>query len=107
MNSCKRLILAKVFVQGYYPTLDFKGAFSSLRQFLATESPLKIMIYFFFYNFTLKSLLVLKKFKFLSSTFGYVEKLLHLKDKVNFEIYDVTTWLANNCNTHIGQYLKE
>ena len=49
MNSCKRLIFAKVFIQGYYPTLDFKGAFSSLRQFLAPESPLKkIMIYFFY-----------------------------------------------------------
>ena len=28
-----------------------------------------------------------------------------MKDKVNFKIYDVTTWLSNNCNAHIGQYL--
>ena len=28
------------------------------------------------------------------------------KDKVNFKFYDVTAWLANNCNTHIVQYLE-
>ena len=27
------------------------------------------------------------------------------KDKVNFKIDDVTTWLPNDCNTHIAQYL--
>ena len=26
-------------------------------------------------------------------------------NKVSFKMYDVTTWLANNCNTHIDQYL--
>ena len=26
---------------------------------------------------------------------------------VNFEIYDVTTWLTNNFNTLIAQYLKK
>ena len=26
-----------------------------------------------------------------------------MKDKVNFEIYDVTAWLTKNYNTHIGQ----
>ena len=26
---------------------------------------------------------------------------------VNFKIYDVTTWLTNNCNTHIAQYLTK
>ena len=26
---------------------------------------------------------------------------------VNFNIYDITTWLTNNCNTHIAQYLKK
>ena len=25
-------------------------------------------------------------------------------DKVNFEIYDVTTWLTKNYNIHIAQY---
>ena len=41
-----------------------KGALSSLRQSLATETPLKIMKNTFY--FTLKALLILKIFKFLS-----------------------------------------
>ena len=28
------------------------------------------------------------------------------KIKVNFEFYDVTAWLTNNCNTHIAQYSR-
>ena len=35
------------------------------------------------------------------------KKRLDWKDKVNFKIHDVTTWLTNNCNTHIVQYLKK
>ena len=27
---------------------------------------------------------------------------LDYKDKVSFKIQDVTTWLINNCNTHIA-----
>ena len=42
----------------------FKGALSGLRQFLATESPLKTMKNPFY--FTLEALFVLKVFKFLS-----------------------------------------
>ena len=41
-----------------------KGALSDLRQFLATESPLKMMDNAFY--FTSKALFVLKIFKFLS-----------------------------------------
>ena len=41
-----------------------KGALSGLRQFLATESPLKMMKNAFY--FTLKALFVLKIFTFLS-----------------------------------------
>ena len=82
-----------------------KGALSGLRQLLATESPLKMMKNTFY--FTLKALFVLKIFKFLSLLSGHVEKRLDSKGKVNFEIYDVTTWLINNCNTHIAQYLKK
>ena len=52
--------------------------------------------------FILKALLVLKICKFLSSIFGHVKKQL---DNVNFKIYDVTSWLTNNYNTHIAQYL--
>ena len=33
--------------------------------------------------------------------------MLDYKDKVNFKIYDVTTWETNNCNTHIVQYLRK
>ena len=53
----------------------------------------------------LKALLVLKIFKFLCRLIGHIEKGLDQKDKFNFKIYDVTTWLANN-NTHIAHYLK-
>ena len=43
---------------------QFKGALSGLRQFLATENPLKMMKNAFY--FALKALFVLKIFKFLS-----------------------------------------
>ena len=56
---------------------------------------------------SLKALFVLKKFKFLSWLFGHVEKRLDQKDLVNLEIYNVTTWLTNNFNTRIAQYLKK
>ena len=70
-------------------------------RFLTRESPLKIMKNGFY--LTLKALFVLRLFKFLSWPFGRLD----LKDKVNFKIYDVTTWLTNNCNTHIAQYLEK
>ena len=57
------------------------------------------------FYFILKALFVIKIFKFLSWLFGHVEKRLDEKDKINFEIDDVTAWLANNYNTHIAQYL--
>ena len=49
--------------------MRFNDALSGLRQFLVTESPLKMMknaIYF-----TLKALFALKIFTFLSSLFGH------------------------------------
>ena len=49
----------------HYPTLKWfslKGALSGLRQFLATEIPLKMMKNAF--NFTSKAFFVLKIFKF-------------------------------------------
>ena len=51
-----------------------KGALSGLRQFLATENPLKIMKNIFY--FISKTILVLKIFKFLSWLFGNVSKQL-------------------------------
>ena len=35
------------------------------------------------------------------------KKDLVRKIKVNFKIYDVTTWETNSCGTHIDQYLKK
>ena len=49
-----------------------KGTFANLRQFWATESPLKMMKKAF--HLTLKLLFVLKIFKHLSKLFGHVEK---------------------------------
>ena len=51
----------------------------------------------------LKALFVIKIFQFLSWIVGHVEKATWL-DNVYFKIYDVTTWLTNYYNTHIGQY---
>ena len=55
-------------------TKHLKKAPLDLRQFLATERPLKMMKIVFY--FTLKVLFVLKIFKFLSWLFGHVEKQL-------------------------------
>ena len=59
-------------MMGIWVVSILKGALSGLSQFLAIESPLKIMKNAF--HFTLKALFVLKKFKFLSSLFGHVAK---------------------------------
>ena len=71
-----------------YPRLCPKGALSGLRQFLATERPLKMMKNPFY--FTSKAFYVLKILKYLSWLFGHVLKRLDQKDKVNFKFYDVT-----------------
>ena len=52
----------------------FKGTLSGLRQFLATESPLKMMKNAFY--FTSKALFILKIFKFLSLIFDHALKRL-------------------------------
>ena len=69
-----------------------------------TESPLKMIKNASY--FKLKTLFVLKIFKFLSSL-SHLEKTARLEDKVNFKIHDVTTRLTNNWNTHCAQYLKK
>ena len=56
--------------------------------------------------FILKALFDLKIFNFLSWLLGHVEKTAWLEEKVNFKIYGVTTWLTNNCNTHIAWYIS-
>ena len=55
----------------------------------------------------LKAVFVFKIFKFSSRLFGHVEKMINWKDKINFKIYDVTTWLPNNYNAHTAQYLMK
>ena len=57
---------------GNLPGHYFKGALSSRRQFLATESSLKVMKNAF--DSTLKVFFVFKIFKFLSWHFGYWKK---------------------------------
>ena len=46
-------------------------------------------------------------FVFETCIFGYAEKRLDKKAKVNLEIYDVTHWTTISYNKHISQYLKE
>ena len=59
------------------------------------------------FYFMLKTLFDLEIFTFLSWLFGYVEKQLDKKVKINSKFYDITDWIANNYNTHIAQYLKK
>ena len=53
----------------------------------------------------LKTLFILKIFRFLSRLFGYAEKRLDKQAKVNLKIYDVTDWTANNHNICIYTYM--
>ena len=69
-----------------------QSAPSVLRQFLAAESPLKLMKNAFY--FTSKALFVLKIFKLLSWLFGHVAKRLEKRDQVDFKFYDATAWLT-------------
>ena len=84
-----------------YNSLFHLKAHSQVRQFLAIESPLKMMNNAFY--FTSEALFVLKIFKFLSWPFGRVTKQLDEKDQANFKFYDVTAGVMTS-NTHIAQY---
>ena len=55
----------------------------------------------------LKPLFIFEIFTSLSFRFGYVEKHLDKKTKVNFKIYDLIDWLTNKYNAYITQYLKK
>ena len=72
-----------------------------LRQFLATESPLKMTK-----KLSSKALFVLKILKVLPWLFGHDQKGLIKKIKVNFKFYDVIVWLTNNSNTNIAKYFE-
>ena len=63
-EQCSSFILSWSDIVFKYLQRYFKGALSGLRQFLATESPLKTMKNVFYFNS--KALFVLKIFKFLS-----------------------------------------
>ena len=52
--------------------------------------------------FILKTFLEI--FTFLSQLFGYVEKQLNKKVKVNFKIYDVTDWKFSNYDWILSSY---
>ena len=41
-----------------------------------------------------------------SDFFGHAGKLLDEKAKVNFKIFDITSWETNNYNIHNAEYLK-
>ena len=65
--------LDNCYLYGFFFSLFIiKGALSGLRQFLATECPLKMMKNAF--CFTLKALFVLKIYKFLAWIFVQIEK---------------------------------
>ena len=59
------------------------------------------------FNFILKVFFVIKIIKYLYLLFDHVEKKADMQDKVTFIVYDVTTWLTNNYNTHIVKYLTK
>ena len=46
------------------------------------------------FYFTLKALFFLKIFKFLSQLFGHAGKQIDSKEKFNFIIYNIKTWLS-------------
>ena len=58
------------------------------------------------FYFTLKVLVILKMFKFLSWPFGHVGTRLDQKGKIIFKIYDITACLTNNCNTQESQEVR-
>ena len=80
-SSVKKTVLVTSQTYQLHSTLYWcfhwiKGALQGLRQFLITESPLKMMKNAYF---TLKALFVLKIFMFLLWLFGHVEKTVQLE----------------------------
>ena len=88
MSGTKGFISSVLFSLGFLSS--FKGAYSGLTQFLATECPLEMMI-------------VIKTFQFLSWIFGQAGKGLDKMAKVNFKIYDVTNQITSNNMSNISR----
>ena len=81
------------------------GSLTGLRQYATAESPLKVMESAFY--LILKTFFILVVLTFLCYPFGYVEKELDKKAKVNFKISDVTDWTTNNYKPHTVSCLKK
>ena len=59
-----------------------------------------------FCYFILKALFFISRYlSFCRDFLVRQEKRPNQKQKGNFKMYDMTTWLTNSCNTHIAQYL--
>ena len=65
---------------------------------------MKNAFYFTLYVFLFSRYVI---FCLLSSLLDDVEKRVHEKGKINFKMYNVTTWETNNCNTLAAQYPKK
>ena len=60
------------------------------------------------FYFILKALFSFSRYSnFCPDFFVMQKKRLDKKGKFNFKICDIATWLANNYNTHIAQYLMK
>ena len=84
--------------------LRIKRLLSGLRQLLTSENSLNNDEKNFLFH--VKSFFRSWDICMFSWLFGFLEKPLDKKVKVNFKIYDVLDWTANIYNTHITQYLK-
>ena len=74
-----RKLNLQIFLKVHYKDLD------NFLQFVSLNTMEKA------FYFTLKALIFLKIFKFLSCFFGHVEKRVDENKKVNFNFYDVLT----------------
>ena len=63
----------------------------------------------FFISCFIQVLFFFNKFEFIKchQFLDHVEKRLDKIAKINFKIYDLTKWIANNYNFHIARYLKK
>ena len=59
------------------------------------------------FYFILEAPFVLNILNFSPDFFGYGGKRFDMKINVNFKLYGVINWIANNYNTHIAEYLKK
>ena len=99
----KRILSTDLYCVQNVALQIIKGPLLGQRQFLAIESPFKLMKNAFY--FMLKTLSILEIFTFLFWLSGYIKQ--DNKAVVGFKIYDVTDCTANNYNAHITQYLKK